>query len=111
MIYKKIVIATVVIIVVGIMLVLSYPYITEEIDSRQLVGQCKKLEVGMEYSQLIEIMGEPGNMFEFEEDGKIKKQVIFPSPRFVSTFTQCVIDKQTNLVEEIICGEGYRLKN
>ena len=82
----------------------------EEISSRDLLGKCKELRIGMTYKNVVEKMGQPINTTEIERDGRIKQRLYFPSPRAASTFLQCVIDKDSLLVEEVICGEDYRLK-
>ena len=56
---------------------------------------------------MIDIMGEPTKRIEFEKDGKIKERVYYPSPGLASEMTQCLIDKETGKIEEIICGENY----
>ena len=49
------------------------------------------------------------NVEQFEKQGRLKERLYFPSPRLASTFNQCVIDKESGLVEEIVCGEDYKL--
>jgi len=70
---------------------------------------CKKLKIGMTYDQVVKIMGQPINKAQIEVELKIKDVLIFNSPRLASTFNQCVLDRQSGLVEEIVCGEDYRL--
>jgi len=74
-----------------------------------LIEQCKKLKIGMTYAMVIEIMGRPIQTIEYRDEGRIKEVFVYPSPAAASTFTQCVLDKEADRVEEIICGENYWL--
>jgi len=76
-----------------------------EIEARRLLDQCKKIKVGMQYQDVYKLMGKPINMTEFEKNGRKKVTYYYLSPRLASTFTQCVVDKQSDLVEKVLCGD------
>ena len=81
---------------------------TEELKASDLIEKCKSLKIGTSYVKLVDIMGEPINKVQFTKDDKEKEIIYFVSPPLASTPTQCIIDKETSLVEEIICGESYK---
>ncbi len=76
-----------------------------EVEARRLLDQCKKIKVGVQYQEVYKLMGDPINITEFEKNGREKVRYYYLSPRLASTFTQCVVDKQSGLVEEVLCGE------
>jgi outer membrane protein assembly factor BamE (lipoprotein component of BamABCDE complex) len=77
----------------------------KEVEAKRLIDQCKKINVGMPYQEVLSLMGEPMSVEEFEKNGKKKVRYYYLSPRVASTFTHCVVDRQTGLVEEAYCGE------
>lgn len=81
----------------------------KEKEAKDLVKRCETLRIDMTKDEVLQIMGPPINVVEMDRDGDKKERLIFLSPRLASTYTQCVVDKKTMLLEEIICGEGYRL--
>lgn len=74
-----------------------------------LIKKCKTLKIGMTSSMITDIMGQPAKTIEFEKSGKIKLRIYYPSPELASEQTQCLIDKETKKVEEIICGESHMI--
>jgi len=77
-----------------------------EVDARRLRDQCKKIKIGMAHQEALKLMGEPSNITEFEKDGRKKNRYIYLLPILSSTSTQFVVDKQSGLVEEVLCGES-----
>lgn len=78
-----------------------------EKKAKELLEKCEHLEIGMTREQVDSIMGEPISVKEGEFRGRMEMTLVYLSPRVASEFTQCVIDKETGLVIEIRCGEGY----
>lgn len=81
----------------------------EEQTAQELLKRCRTLKLGMTREEVLTIMGSPRNTILLKEDGIVKERLVFPSPRVAAESTQCVITKESNRVEEIICGEGYRV--
>jgi len=73
------------------------------------VAKCKTIKIGMSYDEVVQIMGTPLNRIHIENSGSTDR-LIFESPRFASTYNQCIINNQSGLVEEVICGESYKLR-
>jgi len=82
----------------------------QEQQAIELRKKCEELKIGMSREEVIAIMGEPSHVIKSEDDGEHTEIFVFDSPRFAATYTQCVIDKESGLVDEIICGEGYRIR-
>jgi len=76
-------------------------------QSKQLIEQCKEVKIGMTRSEVIGIMGEPRNTVDFQKDGIDLERIYYPSPRHASSPTQFLVNKESNLVEEVICGDNY----
>jgi hypothetical protein len=83
--------------------------IEKESKANELLLKCKKLKIGMKYDEVINMMGKPINTVQTVDQGRLKERLYFSSPSLASTFTQCLIDKQSGLLEEAICGEDYKL--
>ena len=80
-----------------------------ENKARALLKNCETLQIGMSKQEVIKIMGKPILTRPLEKAGPPKEVLVFLSPRAASEQTRCVIDVKSGLVEEIECGEGYRL--
>ncbi len=101
---------------IGLLLLLLLPIIgpycirpRKEIKARELLQKCREIRIGMTRQQVIEIMGEPARTMTLKDlrDGRKKEILFFDSPAFASESTQCTIDVQSGLVEEVHCGESY----
>jgi len=77
-----------------------------EKKAKELIEKCNTLQVGMNYSRVINVMGQPINIVQYSENGVVTEVLYFHSPSLASTLTQCTINKSTGEVEEIICGEN-----
>lgn len=67
-------------------------------------NKCKKLKYGMKYNEVYKIMGDPINIVIFVDNGIKKRRYYYISPKLASSYTHCVIDDKTEMLEIAYCG-------
>ena len=91
-------------------LVVVWKYHQKDSAGKDVIRKCKELELGMTREEVEAIMGQPMNVLEHEDMGRQKQTLYYFSRPLASTWPYCVLDKESGLVEEVVCDEGYKLK-
>ena len=81
----------------------SQPNETEVLQER-----CSQIELGMDYQQVLDILGAPKKKSVFTRDGIKEERWYYLDDPIASTPINCSFDPATQRVFQVLCGEASR---